>query len=399
MAPRLRHLRSVDDRRDRRKPAVDAHRDRRRRRDRWRGRRTTLRGGRRRDAGRRGAHAERSRPTVSRSSSPTASSPCRVPVVTSVAEAGVDASTRRGARGEDAGHPAACSPSCGAARRRPRRWRASRTASRTSGSSARAFPNTYGVVVMMPAAHLEPGGSRPTPRRSPGLFDIGLAAGWRRRDRRPGSPTPGAAGFDARVVPDVMRWKYTKLLMNLGNAVEAICVRDGDAAELVQRARAEARDLLRRRRDRLRVGGGGGGAPGRPPPGPQIDGTPPRRRVVVAVDRARVGSIEADAFNGEVVRIGTGRRDPDAGQRRRSASGPTPRPPRGSHPTRCPPRSSWPSSTEPSRSSAGGERGDAVDTEPRDQEPALAVAGEPGGPVGEPAVADLHLVGAGRRSP
>ena len=38
-----------------------------------------------------------------------------------------------------------------------------------------------------------------------------------------------------------MRWKYTKLLMNLGNAVEAICVRDADAGELVRRARAEAR--------------------------------------------------------------------------------------------------------------------------------------------------------------
>ena len=36
-----------------------------------------------------------------------------------------------------------------------------------------------------------------------------------------------------------MRWKYTKLLMNLGNAVDATCRPGEDAGELVRRARAE----------------------------------------------------------------------------------------------------------------------------------------------------------------
>ena len=67
----------------------------------------------------------------------------------------------------------------------------------------------------------------------------------------------GAAGFDARAVPDVMRWKYTKLLMNLG-----------------ERGRGD----LRARRRRRRAGASGRGARrGRrsPPPG---SGTPRRRR-------------------------------------------------------------------------------------------------------------------------
>jgi 2-dehydropantoate 2-reductase len=102
-----------------------------------------------------------------------------------------------------------------------------------------------------------------------------------------------------------MRWKYTKLLMNLGNAVEAICVRDADAGELVSRARREARYVFAtagiayaskeeeatRRGDRLQVrqiGGAhrGGGSSWQ------------------SIARG-LGSIEADALNGEGVRIAT----------------------------------------------------------------------------------------------
>ncbi len=39
------------------------------------------------------------------------------------------------------------------------------------------FPNTYGVVVMMPAAHLEPGRVEAYASPIPGLFDIGMATG------------------------------------------------------------------------------------------------------------------------------------------------------------------------------------------------------------------------------
>jgi 2-dehydropantoate 2-reductase len=166
------------------------------------------------------------------------------------------------------------------------------------------FPDTYGVVVMMPAAHLEPGRVEAYAAPIPGLFDIGRAAGGSDAVAEALAADLGAAGFDARVVPDVMRWKYTKLLMNLGNAVEAICVRDADAAELVRRARAEARAVLEaaaipyasaeeeaaRRGELLQVR--------------RIDGEHRGGGSSWQSVARGLGTIEADAFNGEVVRIG-----------------------------------------------------------------------------------------------
>ena len=167
----------------------------------------------------------------------------RVPVVKTVADAGVDGSTlvALAVKTQDtppvlaelvaaapAGTPVACFQN-GVANER---------------LVGDVFRNTYGVVVMMPAAHLEPGHVEAYASPIPGLFDIGRAAGGSDDVTDQLAAELGAAGFDARAVPDVMRWKYTKLLMNLGNAVEALCVRDADAGELVRRARAEARDAF-----------------------------------------------------------------------------------------------------------------------------------------------------------
>jgi 2-dehydropantoate 2-reductase len=165
------------------------------------------------------------------------------------------------------------------------------------------FTHTYGVVVMMPAAHLEPGRVEAYASPVPGLFDVGLAAGGVDATATGLVAELGAAGFDARAVADVMRWKYTKLLMNLGNAVEAICVRDADAGELVRRARDEARHVFdvagvayasaaeeaERRDDLLQVR--------------RIDGEHRGGGSSWQSIARGLGTIEADAFNGEVVRI------------------------------------------------------------------------------------------------
>ncbi|MEP6625880.1 MAG: 2-dehydropantoate 2-reductase N-terminal domain-containing protein, partial [Acidimicrobiia bacterium] len=105
---------------------------------------------------------------------------------------------------------------------------------------AERFSQTYGVVVMMPAAHLEPGRVEAYASPIPGLFDIGLASGAVDDTARDLALVLGQGGFHARAVPNVMRWKYTKLLMNVGNAVEAMCGLDDAAIELVDRARTEA---------------------------------------------------------------------------------------------------------------------------------------------------------------
>lgn len=166
------------------------------------------------------------------------------------------------------------------------------------------FPRTYGVVVMMPAAHLEPGRVEVYASPIPGLFDVGLASGAVDDVARDLAATLCLGGFDARAVPDVMRWKYTKLLMNLGNAVQAMCVLDDAAIELVGRARDEGLACLRaagidfassieeqeRRGDRLQVG--------------TINGTDRAGGSSWQSMARGLGSIESDALNGEIVRIG-----------------------------------------------------------------------------------------------
>jgi 2-dehydropantoate 2-reductase len=108
----------------------------------------------------------------------------------------------------------------------------------------RGFANVYGVVVMVPAAHLEPGvvAGYSAPKR--GVLDVGryprgtdavareIAAGFER------------AGFSSVAQRDIMRWKYRKLLMNLGNIVEALCERGPEAGDVVRALHAEGAAVL-----------------------------------------------------------------------------------------------------------------------------------------------------------
>ena len=94
----------------------------------------------------------------------------------------------------------------------------------------RLFPNVYGMVVMLPADHHAPGVVRVWTAPSSGLLDLG---------RYPHgvddlcvdlADTLRAATFGSIPRDDIMAWKYRKLLMNLGNAIEAVCGREGFTA-------------------------------------------------------------------------------------------------------------------------------------------------------------------------
>lgn len=109
----------------------------------------------------------------------------------------------------------------------------------------RHFCRTYGAVLMMPAGHLSPGVVQAHAWPTPGLIDVG---------RYPAGSDDGAIeivealngiGFNCLVRDDIMRWKYTKLLMNLANAVIALCgFGKEDAAELRRAARDEGIAVL-----------------------------------------------------------------------------------------------------------------------------------------------------------
>jgi 2-dehydropantoate 2-reductase len=171
-------------------------------------------------------------------------------------------------------------------------------------TALRFFPSVYGICVMCPAVHLEPGVVDASSTPVSGLLDIG---------RYPEGVDATAAGisaalqsstFQSELRPDIMRWKYGKLLNNLANSVDALCgpaARVGDTGE---RARAEAVGVLHaagipfvdreedaaRRGDILRWEPGGGQLrPGASSWQSLARGT---------------GSIEADYLNGEIVWLG-----------------------------------------------------------------------------------------------
>ena len=97
---------------------------------------------------------------------------------------------------------------------------------------------------------------------------------WRIRAGRPGSSTSAGtrrlgcrgqrvaaafagATFSARAVDDVMRWKYRKLVMNLGNAVEAVCGHGRRGGPVADMARVEAEACIARRPASVRHRGRG----------------------------------------------------------------------------------------------------------------------------------------------
>jgi 2-dehydropantoate 2-reductase len=108
----------------------------------------------------------------------------------------------------------------------------------------RHFAHTYGCVVMMPAAHLEPGVVQAHAWPTPGLLDVGVYPRGTDATAQEIVDAFNAAGFNCLVRDDVMRWKYTKLLMNLANSVVALSGSSDESAELRRAARKEGMAVL-----------------------------------------------------------------------------------------------------------------------------------------------------------
>lgn len=109
----------------------------------------------------------------------------------------------------------------------------------------RRFARVYGMCVMCPATHLAPGVVEPSSAPIAGLLDIGCATGGVDATAEAVAAALRASTFESVPRPDIMRWKYNKLLMNLGNAIEALCAsEDPDAPELAKRARREGAAVL-----------------------------------------------------------------------------------------------------------------------------------------------------------
>jgi 2-dehydropantoate 2-reductase len=103
----------------------------------------------------------------------------------------------------------------------------------------RRFPNVYGVYVWCASSHLRAGVVEAWSAPLTGVLDVG---------RYPSGvdalATSVAAAFRSSTFfsssrTDVMRWKYRKLLSNLGNAVEALCGSAPSSSAVVAEARRE----------------------------------------------------------------------------------------------------------------------------------------------------------------
>jgi 2-dehydropantoate 2-reductase len=177
----------------------------------------------------------------------------------------------------------------------------------------RRFRQVYGMCVWLPASHIAPGEVAAYGQPLVGLLWVGrYPAGTDETIEAVAADLAGSR-FLAPVSQEVMRWKYRKLLGNLGNAIEALCVPpdgglDGDAAatarELGERAAAEGVAVL----DAAGIGYATEAAV-REARGNHVDygpvaGTPRGGGSSWQSLTRGTGSIEADFLNGEIVLLG-----------------------------------------------------------------------------------------------
>jgi 2-dehydropantoate 2-reductase len=171
----------------------------------------------------------------------------------------------------------------------------------------RRFHRVYGICVMLPAAHLEPGRVESQGSPHAGMLDIGRYPTGVDAVAEEVAYDLAAAGFLSIARAEVMRWKYAKLIRNLANSIEALCGHDADekfTQELTKLTMDEGRAVL--------------AAAGIDVVGDEEWKSYRRDQVQIAAVEGRersggsswqsamrgTGSIEADFLNGEITLLG-----------------------------------------------------------------------------------------------
>jgi 2-dehydropantoate 2-reductase len=168
----------------------------------------------------------------------------------------------------------------------------------------RQFPHTYAMCVMCPATHLAPGVVQAHSSPISGLLDLGRYPSGVDAIATEVARALESASFQSVSRPDIMRWKYRKLLMNLANSVEALCGPEARVSSLAKAAQAEGDAALaaariavasveedrERRADHLKLRNTGAGA---------WSGGSSWQSLARGT-----GSIEAAYLNGEIVLLG-----------------------------------------------------------------------------------------------
>jgi 2-dehydropantoate 2-reductase len=108
----------------------------------------------------------------------------------------------------------------------------------------RRFPNVYGICVMCPATHLEPGVVMAHSAPIAALLDVGRYPSGVDEVCRDVAGALAASGMESEARADIMRWKHAKLLMNLGNAIGALCGPEARGGPLNDVVRSEGMACL-----------------------------------------------------------------------------------------------------------------------------------------------------------
>jgi len=172
-------------------------------------------------------------------------------------------------------------------------------------AALRRFAHVYGICVMCPASHLEPGVVVASSSPVTALLDIGRYPSGVDGVAEQVAVALGESTIESVVRPDIMRWKYTKLLRNLGNAVDAICGPGHRDTQLAQLAWDEGEACLKAAgiehvtvdEDRARRGN-------RLNPGDDVSGYPRGGSSSWQSLARGQRTIESDYLNGEIVLLG-----------------------------------------------------------------------------------------------
>ena len=111
--------------------------------------------------------------------------------------------------------------------------------------AAEIFENVYAVPVMCPTLHLEPGVVVAYASPVPAILDIGRYPAGIDDTASAVAAAFAASTMESEARPDIMRWKWAKLLLNLVNAVEAVCGPGARFGPLPAIVRREGEDVLR----------------------------------------------------------------------------------------------------------------------------------------------------------
>ena len=104
----------------------------------------------------------------------------------------------------------------------------------------RRFERVYGMLVILPATHLEPGIVQTNASDKTGMLDLGRYPSGVDDLAEAVAKDLTDSDFSAPAREEIMRLKYAKLLGNLGNALQAACGTGADYRDIYVRLRDEA---------------------------------------------------------------------------------------------------------------------------------------------------------------